>query len=1139
MKQTLHALLVAIDAYSYPVPPLKGCVNDRDEFKDYLQRQFTNPDEVALNIKTLTDNEATRQGVIDGFSHFKNAKKDDICVFYYSGHGAPSPAPLEFLHLDPDGVSEGIVCFDSRHTTRDLMDKEISYLVAKATEGKDVHFLTLFDCCNSGTITRDAAFTVRTTSASPFPSKFEEYHGHQEYKRETSPNGKVYISPPVGKYLQLSACREQETAKETLINNKSRGVFTYSLIEALEQNGGALSYADLLRILQVRLANKVRNQLPQLITEGRDKNLPFLGGTIPPKPDFLLQFQQDKNKWVMDGGSVQGIPAEGGEITLEDGKKMRLVKVGVNTSEVQGMEGRDPKLSYRASVKGLKFKKVKIAFATDTSNDVKRVLKGAFPGIASPFMELVESTTDAQYWIRSAENSFQLTLPGDARPIFKRVEPIDQANATLFLNNIEKVAQWRNLLELSNPKSTIRSEEFEIELFRITEPGNMEDSAREEKVNWQESNVFRYEKLESTGEWQQPAFRLKIRNKGNRTLYFSALNLVDNFGISNRFMPLQELGPNKEAWLLDVFEGNRFKTIPLAIDNEAYASWGINEIKEYFKIIISNDKQLDTTRYNQEGLELDINKAITTRAGREPNQNVKPEELDWTTRDIEMIVVRPMPEQSLAEGQPVKMSKVKIAAPRGLSAKVALTSIDEAERSLSPESSSDQSLSFSDRKEQMRFLPPMTRSADYVAEPFAFTTGRSTSPSLSVLELYDVQGADLVDADNPLEVNLQQSMAANEMVIPMAYDPETKLYIPLGFSDENGMVKIESLPDTTPVRTRSLTGSVKIFFQKVVLSKLGFEYRHPQLSMAKFKETGTEFSYETDTEKVKAAVTNAKNIVVFIHGIIGDTTAMPKILRLIPAQNGQAFRNPYDLVLAFDYENLNTDIRQTAKDLKAKLEAVGLNANHGKQLTIIAHSMGGLVSRWFIEKEGGNEVITRLIQVGTPNGGSPWSDVYQLSTALMTKVVNGAAFFQPYLFALNLLGRFSGQLFKTLQQMDPDDSDFLKELNDGTDPNISYTVIAGNTSLIPKAIREVQTALLKRVSARFSKQTAFEALNKFLFKEENDIAVSVKNTYGIPGSEKWKNPPQQYTAACDHLSYFGDPAGLEILAKVVTSRSEL
>jgi len=61
----------------------------------------------------------------------------------------------------------------------------------------------------------------------------------------------------------------------------------------------------------------------------------------------------------------------------------------------------------------------------------------------------------------------------------------------------------------------------------------------------------------------------------------------------------------------------------------------------------------------------------------------------------------------------------------------------------------------------------------------------------------------------------------------------------------------------------------------------------------------------------------------------------------------------YDIVLTFD-ENIQTTIKENACLLGQRLQAVGLGTNHGKQLHIVAHSMGGLVARWFIEREGGN-----------------------------------------------------------------------------------------------------------------------------------------------------------------------------------------
>jgi hypothetical protein len=50
--------------------------------------------------------------------------------------------------------------------------------------------------------------------------------------------------------------------------------------------------------------------------------------------------------------------------------------------------------------------------------------------------------------------------------------------------------------------------------------------------------------------------------------------------------------------------------------------------------------------------------------------------------------------------------------------------------------------------------------------------------------------------------------------------------------------------------------------------------------------------------------------------------------------------------------------------------------------------MGGLVSRSFIEQGNGNEVVSHLIMVGTPNNGSPWATVHDLATTLLSFGLN-------------------------------------------------------------------------------------------------------------------------------------------------------
>ncbi|MEJ0029971.1 MAG: caspase family protein [Bacteroidota bacterium] len=90
---TIHALLIGINGY--PISPLKGCINDVEAISAYLS-DVAHRSNTSIRIRTLTDNETeqpTRENIIKSFSHFTNAKDDDVCVFYYSGHGSFSPAP--------------------------------------------------------------------------------------------------------------------------------------------------------------------------------------------------------------------------------------------------------------------------------------------------------------------------------------------------------------------------------------------------------------------------------------------------------------------------------------------------------------------------------------------------------------------------------------------------------------------------------------------------------------------------------------------------------------------------------------------------------------------------------------------------------------------------------------------------------------------------------------------------------------------------------------------------------------------------------------------------------------------------------------------------------------------------------------
>src|SRR5262245_27439431 len=99
MSTTLYALLVGIDSYQAPVPTLGGCLNDVDAVEILLRERAVSRHQ-HLELLTLRNSEATRLAIIDGFlNHLGRAGKDDVVLFYYSGHGSQERTPPELWHV--------------------------------------------------------------------------------------------------------------------------------------------------------------------------------------------------------------------------------------------------------------------------------------------------------------------------------------------------------------------------------------------------------------------------------------------------------------------------------------------------------------------------------------------------------------------------------------------------------------------------------------------------------------------------------------------------------------------------------------------------------------------------------------------------------------------------------------------------------------------------------------------------------------------------------------------------------------------------------------------------------------------------------------------------------------------------------
>jgi hypothetical protein len=161
--------------------------------------------------------------------------------------------------------------------------------------------------------------------------------------------------------------------------------------------------------------------------------------------------------------------------------------------------------------------------------------------------------------------------------------------------------------------------------------------------------------------------------------------------------------------------------------------------------------------------------------------------------------------------------------------------------------------------------------------------------------------------------------------------------------------------------------------------------------------------------------------------------------------------------------------------------------------------------------------------LGTPNAGSPWPAVQDTLTTALAIGLNSLALVTLPAAVLGSLVAAIERIDINLDEMHPTKSPFLSELKNFADPHCRYSIIAGNTSLMPI---EANNQLQKFLKNSLRRVVEFPFLG-----EDNDIAVTVASIKSVPDDRKPQ--PLKEEVACDHLSYFGHPAGLNGLANAV------
>ncbi|KAF8154196.1 caspase domain-containing protein [Crassisporium funariophilum] len=265
-SKRFFALVVGIDEYqdSERILSLRGAVADAKAMTAYLM------DVIGVrsdHIQCLYNAEATGKAIKDAilaFAEDERIEKGDPILVFFAGHGSEAPAPEAWsqpgnvqMILPSDFIAETV---DSE-VGQGILDKTLSYLLAKVAKIKENNITVILDSCYSGSGTRkDNPHPFSLTRGLELPKSYRIYSRIDEdiLRRDEGllpadkgdQRGAKISEKSLGtgltSHVLLAACRQDQTAKESY----GHGLFTCALLKTLQKVGyDKISYKDLIRLL--------------------------------------------------------------------------------------------------------------------------------------------------------------------------------------------------------------------------------------------------------------------------------------------------------------------------------------------------------------------------------------------------------------------------------------------------------------------------------------------------------------------------------------------------------------------------------------------------------------------------------------------------------------------------------------------------------------------------------------------------------------------------------------------------------------------------------------------------------------------------------------------------------------------------
>ena len=485
-------------------------------------------------------------------------------------------------------------------------------------------------------------------------------------------------------------------------------------------------------------------------------------------------------------------------------------------------------------------------------------------------------TPEAGRYTLCAENDTYLLKFRETGRLIQGAKGYTQQAAEYMFAILKQVAAWERAVVLQNHSTKMNLDDVPFQFCEL-----LGDDERGEQYLYSHGEIT-IDVGKQDGQWKVVRGTLKARNLTPQPLHLVLVHFADDYGI--RVLYNERVEP-ADADFTVTLDGNATFNLSLD-DNEG------DEAIHTFKLIVSTEK-VDDFLLGQEPLE--IGRIFDPRATRStkgltfgPPRKKLVHENEWFTKDLHARLVRQLG-RITTKGTTLAGGKITIKGHPSLQAGISLSAAKTAMRGVGT-------------------APDIYRALERQGMQLLNFSG-TRDDNESILELTDIQNADALEQD-PLEIALDVDLAAGEFILPLEFDGEHLLLTGDPWQDEHGRthVRIEHIPEV-PDNRRSLGRALKLYFFKTYLGQENVN----RLCWIEYKPHG---SFERHRGGVAEKVAAARNVLLLIHGIIGNTDGIVQGLKLALDADGRSVNQKFDLVLTYDYENLSAPITETAARLK-------------------------------------------------------------------------------------------------------------------------------------------------------------------------------------------------------------------------------